>query len=100
MTTYLVDISDLLIEQIQGGVVTLPEDWRILEKVSSLPPAFSDDDSDAPDIEGVYAMGRWRVEDGSAPSDLEGKLVDPSFQRHYADDQLTRVVVTERYVRE
>lgn len=100
MTTYLVDISDLMVEQIEDGVVRLPEDWRLLEKVSSLPPAFSDGDSDAPYTEGVYGMARWRVEDGSAPTDLEGKLVDPSFQAHYVDGEQTRVTVVSRRVRE
>lgn len=99
MTTYLVDISDLMVEQIKSACTLVPEDWRLLEKVSSLSPAFSDEDEDEDYIEGVYGMSRWRVEDDSAPADLEGKLIDPSFQVHYVDGEQPQVIVRARYVR-
>jgi hypothetical protein len=57
--TYRMDITVANLDKIDDGVIKIPADFHIEE--------FCHDA--APGVE------RWRIIDGSAPEDLEGKLV-------------------------
>jgi hypothetical protein len=77
MTRYLVDIDEeLLTEQ---PSLDFPADWRIVEIGPGVGPH----------------LRRCVVEDGSAPAELEGHLIDPTMQRG-ADGTVKVVSRTDR----
>jgi hypothetical protein len=86
VTKYLVEISDDLLIEIRSGREMLPDGFRVGEVLGT---------------GGITGLGTSmvEVEDDGAPPELEGKLVSPTFQAHYAEDNaVERVEIVSREI--
>lgn len=78
--TYLVDMSDTFVREIQLAdkeqhpLRKMRGEWQLVEKVANLPEYLG---------EGQGYTQRWRVYDSEADSALEGRLVQPAITQDF-----------------
>jgi hypothetical protein len=86
VTKYRIEIFDGLLNEIHRGETPMPDGFRIGAVLRT---------------QGITGLGTSivEVEDDGAPPELEGKLVSPTFQAHYAEDNsVERVEIVSREI--
>lgn len=69
MTRYMMDFAIPNLDKIDDGTIVVPGNWEIKDFISNPRPGVE----------------RYWIEDGSAPWNLEGKLVDITITREGID---------------